>query len=503
MKIRTMLGLSVAAPALAVASAAQAQQAYDQFSSHWYTDAQSRIAEIASRPVNVNQARNVILFLADGFGVSTIMAARVLQGQLRGESGEENYLFLETFPHSALVKTYNTDAQIPDSAGTATAFLTGAKTYSGSIGIAETGRLGDCAASQGAELLSIVDLAEMAGMSTGVISTARITHATPGSAYAKAAHRDWEDDDDMDPADIAMGCKDIASQLIDYQYGDGIEVAMGGGRSSFLPNTVADPEDEGRTGNRRDGRDLTQEWLSKYPNSAYVWNKAGLDALDLEATDHLLALFNRSHMQYEVDRAADVGGEPSLAEMALAAIQILDRNPNGYFLLVEGGRVDHAHHEGNAHRALHDAVAFDEAIKAVAETVDLNETLIVVTADHSHTFFVAGYADRGNPILGLSVEGGELALADDGMPYTTLGYGNGPGGLAPGATRADLTNVDTTDVDFLQQALVPMSSETHGGEDVAVFATGPWAHLFQTTQEQSFVFHVMAHSLNLLERAGK
>ena len=113
-------------------------------------------------------------------------------------------------------------------------------------------------------------------------------------------------------------------------YGDGFEVAMGGGRGNFLPETTADPEDEGETGERKDGKDLTQAWLDRYSNcGAYVWNKEQFDAIDPAETDHLLGLFEMSHMEYEHDRPKDKAGEPSLAEMAEKAIDILSQESRG------------------------------------------------------------------------------------------------------------------------------------------------------------------------------
>ncbi|MEZ5284771.1 MAG: alkaline phosphatase [Vicinamibacterales bacterium] len=108
-------------------------------------------------------------------------------------------------------------------------------------------------------------------------------------------------------------------------------------------------------------------------------------------------------MEYEYDRASDAGGEPSITEMTVKAIELLrsgkrkyGRGPkdDGYFLMVESGRIDHAHHEGNAIRALHDAQEFDRAINAAARAVDLRDTLIIVSADHSHVFNIAGYPLR-------------------------------------------------------------------------------------------------------------
>jgi alkaline phosphatase len=169
--------------------------------------------------------------------------------------------------------------------------------------------------------------------------------------------------------------------------------------------------------------------------------------------------------------------------------------------MVEAGRIDHGHHAGNAKRALTDAIELSRAVQRAAELVG-DDTLIIVTADHSHTLTMAGYPTRGNPILGLVVTNDDAtglpasgpAKAKDGKPYTTLGYANGSGAVPEGGERPDLTSVDTTADDFKQQALVPFDSETHGGEDVAIFARGPQAYLFQGTMEENATYFVMARA---------
>ena len=129
-------------------------------------------------------------------------------------------------------------------------------------------------------------------------------------------------------------------------------------------------------------------------------------------------------------------------------------------LMVEGGRIDHAHHGTNAARALEDTDAFDLAVQAALDMTDAEDTLIIVTADHSHTMTLAGYPPRGNPILGkVQYPTGAFAMAADGKPYTTLGYMNGPGAAVRGKCRpvravraADLTDTDTSANDYRQQA---------------------------------------------------
>ncbi|MEC8228087.1 MAG: alkaline phosphatase [Pseudomonadota bacterium] len=520
--------LTASAVAMAVSSGLHADVLpTHQAESAWFTDAQSKI-EQKLEVNNKFKAKNVILFVGDGMGVSTLTAARILKGQNAGELGEEGYLTFEEFPHSALVKTYNVDAQTPDSAGTMTAMMSGLKTDVGVIGVDEDIERGNCATVAGNEVVTALELAEIKGLSTGVISTARITHATPAATYAKSADRNWEDVSDMPEDAITAGCTDIADQLVNFESNlearfsgidvDGIEVVMGGGRRHFLPKDEAFNSADAVSsveGDRTDDRDLTSEWQQMYENGVYVIDQAGFDAIDTETTERVFGLFNESHMQYEADRANDIAGEPSIAEMTEKAINILDNNDKGFFLMVESGRIDHGHHAGSAYNALTDTLAFEAAVKAAYENTNPEETLILVTADHSHVFTIAGYPKRGNPILGKVVNVGsdEPATAADDMPYTTLGYTNGLGHQNLGTEtnadavyaydantgRVDLTNIDTTASGYHQEALIPLGSETHAGEDISLHATGPGSQLVQGVVEQNVVFHLINQALDLVE----
>lgn len=497
-----------------------------QKESHWFVDGQQSVMA-KTKLTTRNKAKNVILFVGDGMGLSTLTAARILDGQNKGNSGEEGYLSFESFPYSAQVKTYNVDAQTPDSAGTMTAMMSGVKTDVGVIGIDEDITRGDCATVAGNELVTSLEAAEIKGLSTGIISTARITHATPAATYAKSADRNWEDVSDMPEAAVTAGCVDIASQLIGFEKHleqrfpgvdvDGIEVAFGGGRRHFLPKDASFNSADAVSaieGDRTDGVDLTAKWQEQYQNGKYVIDQAGFDAIDASSTERVLGLFNESHMQYEADRDNDIAGEPSLTELTSKAIDILDNNEKGYLLVVESGRIDHGHHAGSAYNALTDTIEFSNAVQAAIDNTNPEETLILVTADHSHVFTIAGYPKRGNPILGKVVNVGatDPALAADGMPYTTVGYTNGKGfrnlvneidaDIAYNddalAGRQDLTTVDTTTTGFHQETTVPLSSETHAGEDISLHASGPGAHLAQGVIEQSVVFHIINQSLGLI-----
>ena len=488
--------------------------------------------KLMNRDFNPRRAKNVILFVGDGMGISTVTAARILDGQLRGVDGEWNRLSFERFDDLALSVTASANQQTSDSAPTATAMVAGIKTNDGAISVDQgIARKEFCdEVTRAHSVRTVLERAEERGMSTGIVTTARLTHATPAVNYAHISNRDWEADSniltDLGSNTLPAGCtrvKDIASQLVDFKIGNGLEVALGGGRPYFMPSTVADPEYPTRKGRRADGRDLTAEWAAK-PGASYVWNKAQFDAVNPATTSRLLGLFELSHVKYEADRANDAAGEPSIAEMARKAIEMLRKNRKGYYLMVEGGRIDHAHHAGNAYRALTDAIAMAEAVKAAREMTDDEDTLIIVTADHSHTLTIAGYPSRGNPILGKTDAGlGLIPFSTDslGLPYTTLGYMNGPGGWTgngtrrefnpategytaeipfanTGGKRPDLTNVDTTAPNYLQEAAIPtLGAETHAGEEVAIYADGPRSYLVRGTLEQNAIYHVMADALGL------
>lgn len=546
-------------------TSALAQDVLPQQENEWFTGARSALEERLARQPNTNRAKNVILFIADGNGVGTNYATRLFHGQQNGGYGDENVLPQEALPHLALVKTYNTNAQTPDSSGTATAMFSGVKTKAGVVGVDESVERGNCAQVEAGKVTPITRLMSDAGKAVGVISTARLTHATPASAYANSADRDFEDN-----SALPEGCEvpDIAVQLLDAMTSGWVDIAMGGGRRHFIPEDLQD--EEGKTGKRTDGRNLIEE--AQAAGAQYAHDAETFAAIDLAAGGPVLGLFESSHMNYEYDR----DNEPSLAEMVQAGIKGLEGNEEGFFLTVEAGRVDHANHGGNLYRTVTDGVAFAEAIAMAQEMTDEADTLLVVTADHEHAIAFGGYCGRGTPITGVCygideagvAHTGEPNLADDGQPYTVVGYLNGTGsilkkeqipdalameaGHAEGAADTDAASTDVadassgdsatdatqahgdrlatdllarldvttevdedsgesasyrwigsrgsldqeaaTDPDYLQQALLPMGSETHSGEDVAVYASGPFAHLFDGTVEQNYLFHVMHHA---------
>lgn len=445
----------------------------------WLKNKVSSLEKTTQLINNDIRARNIILFVGDGMSITTLTAARILEGQQRGELGEENFLSFERYPHSALVKTYNSNQQTPDSAGSMSAMMTGVKTRAGVLSIGPEQERSECKGSKEHHRQTLLEWGSDNDFLTGVVTTTRLTHSTPAAAYAHSPERHWEGDWDRTLEAYWNGCDSIAKQLVQSAFPSGLDLAFGGGASHL----------EG----------YYSSFQQQFPNGALLQSSDELIKLT-ETKDGLqrgpvLGVFSSGHMSYEVDRQEiDAPIQPSLTSMAESAIKYLQDKGEKYILIVEGGRIDHAHHRGNAARALSETISFSNAIQRADEITDDQDTLIIVTADHSHTFMMAGYPKRGNPILSISKnQKNETVLANDNLPFTTLGYANGRTFGRQFSMNSKQDQVvdwkNTEDQNYRQGVAVKLSIETHGGDDVALHAKGPGAFLFSGQMEQHEIFH--------------
>ena len=431
------------------------------------------------------RARNVIFFLGDGMGINTLTAARIYAV---GEAGE---LTLDTLPESAFVKTYSNDAQVTDSAASMSAYMTGVKQNNGVISMSgDTSAMapaadGSSRCTNGSPVPTLLELAKARGLATGIVTTTSVTDATPAATYAHACHRKLQNQ--------------IAAMLVpggagyNAALGGGVDLVFGGGAQYF--------QSAANGGKRTDGRDLLAELQSRGYRVAQ--DTAGFNAL-APARQPVVALFAQNDLAYDAER--DPARQPSLAEMTRKAVSLLGQRAGtdqGFFLMVEGGLIDHALHGSRAKRALQETAAFDAALKAAIDEVQkidpgLKHTLIVATADHDHTLLINGYSPRSGPttpdkpgVLGLvrSLPDGKIKLDKDGAPYAILGFGTGEHRVQGSrATQAGLTDAIVSADNYRQEAAVRTQSETHGGADVYLGAAGAGAELFRGTIDNTRVF---------------
>lgn len=488
------------------------------------------VTGIAPTAHAAGEAKNVIFFLGDGMGPVTVTAARIYKGekQLAAAPGsiassERGKLAMQSLSSAARVKTFSRDGQTTDSAPSMAAYMTGVKMNNEVISMsAETsayrpdgtqyisGENSACPQGNGQPAVTLLELSKAAGRAVGAVSTTRVGHATPAATYAHVCNRN--------------AYNTIAEQATpghpnyNAALGNGIDVLMGGGLRNYLTPDV------NPSSRRTDGVNLVK--LMQNAGYTYVNSASQLAGLDATRAARLLGLFAQSEMAYELDRVKQQLDQPSLAQMTTKALDVLSRNSNGFFLMVEGGRIDHALHGSNAKRALEDTLALDQAIEqtlAYMQRKDpgLANTLIVVTADHDHAMAFNGYTKINNPILGKVVDyqSGQLAMAADGKPYTTLVFGNGgrpttsagsqvnpedgnKPWIAPprAAERQDLTNIDTTQDNFLQEVGINLGTpgaETHGGGDVMLYAGGAGATIFRGTMDNTRVFSKVREAAGL------
>ncbi len=415
-------------------------------------------------------AKNIIFFLGDGLGINTMTAARIYA------VGEDGNLVLDSLPESAFVKTFSRDAQVTDSAAAMSAYMTGVKVNNGVISMAADTASGRACVG-GKPVPTLLEMAVRAGRATGVVTTTSVTDATPAATYAHGCHRRQYS---AYAAAMVPGGAGYNGAL-----GKGIDVVLGGGSEHFTPREAG--------GERTDGRDLLAEMgAAGYALADTPEKLAQLSAQQGGPAPRVLGLFSRTDLRFDAKR--DPARQPSLEQMTTSAIDLLARAPNGFFLMVEGGLIDHALHANDARSALDETAAFDRAIGAAIARMrvldpGLKNTLIVVTADHDHTLLLNGYAKRTGKttatepgVLGLVVNyfDGKLARDLDGAPYSIIGFGNGvdrQSGLrdpAAGGHQATLRSRS--------------GSGTHGGTDVFLGAVGARAESFRGTLDNTRVF---------------
>ncbi|MGC1303921.1 MAG: alkaline phosphatase [Caulobacteraceae bacterium] len=414
-------------------------------------------------------------------------------------------------------------------------------------------------------LPTLLEQAKDAGLSAGLVTTGRVTQSAPAAAYAHASDRDWESDAFEPQAALAAGCVDIARQLAEFDHHGGLDLVFGGGRLKFLPVSAMDPFGGG-AGERKDSRNLVEAWLVRHPDGLYLQTLKQFETTDWSRRRPVLGLFAPDRMAFSQDPVAlkQPGGEPSLTQMTRAAIMSLRSNKRGYVLVVDAAGIDAGHQAGNAFRALTETIEFANAVRAARSLVNPGDTLIVVTATGGSTLTIGGYSQRGNGILNEAVGlGGQPEQDWRGLTYPTLIYANGPGAWTASATqpwgpkhyphrgfevsRAEtqgdapelagapvaaasavltelsegpaelndsapastvdqlplLSEIGPQDPRYLQPASIPLPAQTHGGDDVPVYARGPGAQWIHGVLEQNALYWIMRQAVPALAKTAK
>jgi len=504
-----------------------AERINSEGSKFWMKSGEESLKLSLAMRYNTGTAKNIVLFIGDGMSIPTVTAARIYKGQKNlnhPDGSDPGNISWEKFPYLGLSKTACADYLIPDSAATATAMFTGQKANFYTLGYNGSAKHREPSTAR-AEYApeTILDWAQAAGMKTGFVTTTRMTHATPAALYAKSVDRFWEGDrniyksiskNQVTEEEIKENnVQDISLQLVESKAGRNLAIMLGGGRSSFLPKKEEDGllrfdyanERDEWDNYRMDGQNLIEKWKKYHPEGKYITNRTELLDEDLiDEASHVMGIFTNSYMLWD-DMVNATNDKPRLHEMASTAVKFLKAKAGdaGFFIMIEAGRIDGAHHNGQAKRALMETLAFDKAVEEVMELVDLKETLMIVTADHSHTMSIGGYVPRDMDITG--------AIKQGEFKFTPLSYANGPGFMklesrGPG----DYSSIDRGDLipDFNQRlgdgfglnkrylpaSAAPLTEETHGGDDVGVWSVGPWSHLLRGTFNQTWIHYVMSYS---------
>lgn len=284
----------------------------------------------------LGKARNIIFFAYDGFSWEDYSSAQHYSLRNFGRPLHLHKLFKTGSAGS--MESHSLTSMVTDSSAATTTWATGQKIVNGSLSVYPDGE----------KLTTILELAKAAGKATGIISTTRITHATPAGWIAKHINRRAEEE--------------IAEQLVEFK----ADVMIGGGIRAFDPNQ------------RSDGKDLYKPLL----DSGYsIITKP--EELEMLTGSKVLATLHNSHIPYEIDRKFRNEAAPSLKEMTRKGVQVLDGANNGFVLLVEAGRIDHANHRNDAGASLWETLAADETLGFLMDYTDRTPgTVLIMASDH-------------------------------------------------------------------------------------------------------------------------
>lgn len=386
------------------------------------------------------KAKNAIFVIADGMGPAQITGARIYKND------SNTPLFMERMENLALARTHSSDNFVTDSAASATALATGHKTYNGSISMSDP-QIDLQGKSR--ELKTLTDYSLENGKSVGIVTNTRITHATPAAFFANVPHRRME--------------LEIAYQLTQRD----LDLVIGGGLEYFLPKS--------KGGLRNDGLDLIEKMETR--GYKVVTSYEAFSKLSPSLGKPLFAILEEDHFSYVADRDEH---KQSLDFIVDFSIRYLNkRNNNGYFLMVESGRIDHASHINNAYKTFEEMLELDDVMnRALKEVAD---TLVVLTADHE----TGGLALNGYAPIKSSSGKGLLKkyprdMRGEHFYYELVTWASGPG--------FNQSDGDPLDKEYQQKATLNAPFAYHTAVDVPTLAEGPGAEVFRGYIDNTDIF---------------